>query len=271
MAIKPKIFKKLTEALAAKVAAGRYEVAFARSKSEIEESQSLRYRVLFKEGKGNVTPEMEATGREIDQWDEIAYHVIVTDTKLNKVVGSIRLVSKDMLLENQRSYTEKYFDLSKLWANYKKPLELSRACIEPGGRDGVVLLLMWKFTMQFINDTGFDVLFGCASFSSTKYKKHAPILHFLHENNLAPQKLMPQPIVESHIRINDIEFDSSDETNKEQYGKRMKVPTMLRGYLKLGAKVSDTAIIDPEFNTTFLCIYVDAKNMQSSDHVLTKG
>jgi len=50
----------------------------------------------------------------------------------------------------------------------------------------------------------------------------------------------------------------------------MKVPTLLRGYLKLGAKVSDSAIIDPEFNTTFLCIFVDSNKMHTIDHVLAK-
>lgn len=271
MAIRPKVFKKLTEALANKVIAGRYEVAFARSQAEIQASQALRYRVLFKEGMGHVTPEMEHLGREIDQWDEIGYHVIVTDQKNHEVVGSLRLVSIDKLMPGQKTYTEQYFDLSGLRECYQKPLELSRACIAPGSRDGVVLMLIWKFTMQFIVDSGFDVMFGCASFSSTNYQKHAPILHYLYENNLAPEHLMPKPIVDSHINVKDVEFDKEAESNEEKFGERLKVPTMLRGYLKLGAKVSESAIIDPEFNTTFLCIYVDTEIMLGTEHVLTKG
>ena len=55
------------------------------------------------------------------------------------------------------------------------------------------------------------------------------------------------------------------------YGKgkdRGKVPTMLRGYLKIGARVSDHAIIDPVFNTTFVAIYVDAREMFGTSHAL---
>jgi len=74
--------------------------------------------------------------------------------------------------------------------------------------------------------------------------------------------------VDSHIQIDQIEFDKNAVENEGYFGKRLKVPTLLRGYLKLGAKVSDCAIIDPDFNTTFLCIYVDAENMRSLDHVL---
>jgi putative hemolysin len=49
---------------------------------------------------------------------------------------------------------------------------------------------------------------------------------------------------------------------------RGQVPTLLRGYLKIGAKISDAAIIDPTFNTTFVAIYVDAKEMFNTNHVL---
>lgn len=270
MAIKPKVFKKLTKALANKVVVGNYVVAFARSTAEIEASQALRYRVLFKEGNGIMTPQMESLGREVDQWDEHAYHVIVTDTKRDVVVGCMRLVSTEKLSKGQKTYTEQYFDLSGVRERFDRPLELSRACVSSGKRDGVVLLLIWKFTMQFINESGYDVMFGCASFNSIEYQKHAPILHYLNQYNLAPSELMPKPIVDSHVKIADLEFDENSAENGDFFGKRLKVPTMLRGYLKLGAKVSDAAIIDLDFNTTFLCIYVDAAKMRTIDHALVK-
>jgi len=129
-------------------------------------------------------------------------------------------------------------------------------------------LLIWKFTMQFINENKYELLLGCASFHSTEYEKHAPILRFLYENNLAPTELMPTPIVDNNIDIADIEYDKDNIEHIVASGKRAHIPTMLRGYLKIGAKVSQAAIIDPVFNTTFLCIYVDGEEMRASDHVL---
>ena len=122
MAITPKVFQKLTEALAKKVSVGHYEVAFAKSQAEIEASQALRYRVLFKEGKGRVTQEMERLEREVDVWDEYAYHIIVTDQRDGMLVGSLRLVSTQKLPENLKSYTEQYFDLSKIREKYENCL-----------------------------------------------------------------------------------------------------------------------------------------------------
>lgn len=265
MAIKPKVFAKLTEALATRQAVGRYEVSFAQNEEEVHAAQALRYRVLFKEGHGEVNPEMQRLQREVDEWDEVAFHVIVTDKKTSAVVGTMRLVSNHKLHEGQAFYTEKAFNISPLRNKYDRLLELSRACIEPGKRDGVILLLIWKFCMRFIITNEYQLMFGCASFHSTDYHKHSAILHYLYDNNLAPVEMMPKPVVDNFVRITDIPLDQDSSIAQ---GKRADIPTMLRGYLKIGARVSEDAIIDPVFNTTFLCIYVDAADMVASNHVL---
>jgi hypothetical protein len=41
--------------------------------------------------------------------------------------------------------------------------------------------------------------------------------------------------------------------------------------LKLGARVSDAAIIDEVFNTSFLCIYVDAAAMMAESTPLVSA
>lgn len=264
MAITPKLFKQMTKLIAGSMSAGQYDVRLAQSEAEIHAAQNLRYEVLFKESGGRVTRDMLNTEREEDEWDQIAYHVVVTDKRLdNKVVGTIRLVSNTALEKNQAFYTEHAFDLSALFAAYAKTLELSRACVSSEGRGGAILMLLWKFTMQFIEQNNYDVLFGCASFKGTEYSEHTEILSYLYDKHLASDELMPiaKPEVQS-IAIED--FLKTPGKGKD----RGKVPTMLRGYLKVGAKISDHAIIDPIFNTTFVVIYVDVKRMFNTNHVL---
>ncbi len=264
MAISPKVFKKMTKLIAGSMSAGRYDVRMANTQTEIEAAQTLRYEVLFKESGGRITREMLNTEREEDEWDEIAYHVIVLDKKNNdQVVGTVRLVSNSSLAEGQSFYTEHAFDLSGLRENYDSIIELSRACVSLEGRGGAILMLMWKFTMQFIEKNNFQLLFGCASFSGTDYKAHSEILSYLYHKYLASERLMPKPKAETqNVAISD--FVSVPEKGN----KRGKVPTMLRGYLKIGARISDHAIIDPAFNTTFVAIYVDAEKMFQTNHVL---
>jgi len=264
MAITPKLFQKMTELIAGSMSAGRYNVRLASSEKEIHAAQKLRYEVLFKESGGRITREMLNTEREEDEWDHVAYHVVVVDSNNDdEVVGTVRLVSNLALEDKQSFYTEHAFDLSGLRNNYDRVLELSRACVSPEGRGGAILMLIWKFTMQFIEQNGYQVLFGCASFKGTDYREHTEILSYLHEKHLASDKLMPiaKPEVDS-VAIK--EFLQIPDKGKE----RGKVPTMLRGYLKIGARISDHAIIDPVFNTTFVAIYVDAEEMFGTNHAL---
>lgn len=264
MAITPKVFKQLTKLIAGSMSAGRYDVRLAATQKELHAAQNLRYEVLFKESGGKITRDMLNTGREEDEWDAVAYHVVVIDRKDNdKVVGTVRLVSSEALEPEQSFYTEHAFDLTGLRNGYGKILELSRACVSPKGRGGAILMLIWKFTMQFIEQNHYEVLFGCASFHGTDYREHTEILSYLHEKHLASDDLMPLPkAAVNSVAITD--FSKTPGKGKE----RGKVPTMLRGYLKIGARISDHAIIDPVFNTTFVAIYVDAKEMFDTNHVL---
>ncbi len=264
MALSPEIFKQMTKLIAGSMSAGQYDVRLAKTLSEIEAAQSLRYTVLFKESGGRINREMLNTQREEDQWDDIAYHVIVIDRgKHDKIVGTVRLVSGHALKPGQDFYTEHAFDLSGLLAHYQNTLELSRACVSPEGRGGAILMLMWKFTMQFIEQNDYDVLFGCASFSGTDYHQHTEILSYLYNEHLADPKLMPVP--RSEVKSVGIKgFQVTHQKDK----KRGQVPTLLRGYLKIGARISEHAIIDPVFNTTFVAIYVDTKQMFNTNHVL---
>ncbi len=264
MAISPKTFQQMTKLIAGSMSAGRYDVRLAKNKAEIQAAQNLRYEVLFKESGGRITKTMLNSEREEDVWDEVAYHVVVVDKRQDsQVVGTVRLVSNTALEPGQEFYTEQAFKLTGLRSRYTKLLELSRACVSPHGRGGAILMLLWKFTMQFIDQNNYDILFGCASFKGTDYLEHTEILSYLYDKHLASTELMPEPRAGvSSVAIGD--FSEKPGKGKQ----RGRVPTMLRGYLKIGARISDHAIIDPIFNTTFVAIYVDANEMFTTNHAL---
>lgn len=244
------------------ISAGPYVVRLAECEAEIEAAQKLRYEVMYGEWGGKPDAAKVAARSDADEWDQLAYHIIVTDSRANnRVVGTLRLVSNLCLQPGQRFYTEAAFDLSKLRSRYGRMLELTRFCIDPGGRQGAILMLIWKFGMQFIAKTRTEVMMGCASFTGMDVGAHADVLHHLRSLYLAPEELRPEPVVKNFIRIDDL-----PEMLPE--GVERRIPTLLRGYLKLGARISDTAIIDPVFNSTFICIYADAASMADERTVL---
>jgi putative hemolysin len=239
--------------------AGPYEVRFAKTKQEVHAAQSLRYRVFYSEKHGQPTEEMIALERDIDQWDAAGFHIIVLNRSDNaepKVVGTLRLFFNECLKPGQHFYTEETFNLDRLHNFYGRSLELSRFCIDPNGRGGVILMLIWKYAMSFLQDNQIEVMFGCASFSGIDVDEHKPILNYLYEHHLAPEHLRPIPKIENYIDLN-----SMYQPNAEWKEAQKSIPTLLRGYLKLGAKISDAAIVDHAFNTVYVSIYVETKNM----------
>jgi len=239
--------------------AGPYTVQFAKDLDEVHAAQALRYRVFYKEKQGNPTDEMNALERDIDQWDEGGFHIIVTDTRAAQqpaIVGTLRLFYSECLEAGQHFYTEETFDLSRLKNHFGKALELSRFCIDSGGRGGAILMLIWKYAMSFIQDNNIPVMLGCASFSGTDEKQHLPILNYLYEHHLAAENLRPEPKVSDYINLTERYTPNACWEDAQK-----SIPTLLRGYLKLGAKISDAAIIDHAFNTVYVAIYVETQHM----------
>lgn len=239
--------------------AGRYEVRFAANEAEVQAAQALRYRVFYEEKHGSPNEEMIANKRDIDEWDESGFHVIVLDTKAKEqptVVGTLRLLVNSCLKPGQHFYTEETFNLDKLHQRYSSSVELSRFVIDPKGRGGAILMLIWKFSMKFVRINQIQVAFGCASFSGTDVDKHLPILNYLYEHHLAPESFCPSPKVDDYIDLNAL-FKRDADWNEA----KKSIPTLLRGYIKLGAKISDAAIIDKAFNTVYVSIYVETDNM----------
>jgi L-ornithine Nalpha-acyltransferase len=239
--------------------AGHYLVRFAQNMAEIQAAQALRYQVFYEEKNGNPSELMRQEKRDMDQWDDGGLHIVVIDTRAieqPKVVGTLRLFYNECLLPEQHFYTEEAFDLSSIKSHFGKSLELSRFCIDSTGRGGVILMLIWKYAMSFIQDNHIPVMLGCASFSGMDANKHRPILNYLYEHHLAEKTLRPKPKVDNYIDLKAL-YQPNPSWNDAQ----KSIPTLLRGYIKLGAKISDVAIVDPAFNTVYVAIYVETSHM----------
>ncbi|MEM1435286.1 MAG: GNAT family N-acyltransferase [Pseudomonadota bacterium] len=249
------------------IISGTYEVRVARSAWELREAQKLRYRLLYLERGGRpdaLKAELEA---DADEWDAAALHIIVLDraSGTKRLVGTLRLLASTALAPEQQFYTEHAFNIDALKRRFPLLLELGRFCIDSDRRQGAILLLIWKYAMQFIVENQVDLMFGCASFPGTDPSAHRELFSYLYHHNLAPDALRPQPVDPRHVLLSDC---ATDEPAFESATRSL--PTLLRGYLKLGARVSDAAIIDPVFNTTFVCLYVEAREMLKGNTPLVR-
>ncbi|MEM7218585.1 MAG: GNAT family N-acyltransferase [Pseudomonadota bacterium] len=242
--------------------AGPFVARLARDGNEVRQAQALRYRVLLRDSGGQPGDEADAVEADIDEWDDIASHIIVRDTRSDDglVVGTLRLVSSRELRPGQSFYTEHAFDVSALRSRFDHLIELGRFCVDPETRNGIVLGLIWKLAAQLIIEREADALFGCASFAGADVNLHLDALAFLYRECMAPEELNVTPRI-AHVRLSELNLPPAA-------GSERSVPTLVRGYLKLGARSSDAAIVDAQFNTTFVCLYADARAMIEGQSIL---
>lgn len=234
--------------------AGNLEAIIASRAEDINASQELRYRVFFEEMGAHATPEIAATHRDMDAFDEVCDHLLVVEHQPNgsiKVVGTYRLLRSEGMRKIGRFYSDGEYDISPIRHYPGEILEVGRSCVDPQYRNRAVMQLLWRGIGAYVNRFNIALMFGCASFAGTDPNTHAMALSYLYHNHLAPADLCPTALKERFIDMNLMPKDAIDE--REAFA---TLPALIKGYLRLSGYIGLGAVIDPEYNTTDVSIVV---------------
>lgn len=249
--LKPEDFSLAAEG----VSMGPLAVRLARKPGEIEASERLRYDIFYKEYGAVPVGDMETTQRDHDEFDDVADHLIVIDRRIDtvpeRIVGTYRLIRSDMAAQIGRFYTSSEFDITGLKNSGLTLAEVGRSCVHAEYRTRAVLQLLWQGIAEYVTFYNVGVLFGCASFHGTDVQEHAEMLSYLYHYHRAPEDICPRAIGENAVGMNIIPKDQLDVK-----GALMKLPPLIKGYLRLGGHVGDGAFIDRQFNTIDICVVV---------------
>ncbi len=226
-------------------------VRIARTAHEVEEAQRLRYRVFYEEFAATPDREMAAARLDKDDYDAYADHLIVVDSRdgREKIVGTYRLLRREVADKYGQFYTSSEFDISGLLNSGISMLELGRSCVMPEYRTRPVMQILWQGIADYMVDNNIELLFGCASLGGTDIKKISVPLSYLHHYHLAPQALRPRALKGRYINMNIIPKDDIDARRAFA-----ELPPLIKGYLRVGATIGDGAVIDAQFNTTDVCV-----------------
>jgi putative hemolysin len=229
---------------------GNYEVRTASGGDELEECLKLRYDVFHREYKNK----KRSVGVDIDKLDYVCDHLLIFDRRSEKIIGTYRLNSS---LFSNTFYSTNEFHMSELLDLPGNKLELGRACIAREHRNGVVISLLWRGIVEYIQRTDTKVLFGCASIKTmepleigrlTKY--FAEQGHSTSEFGITPTRKYQLKQLPSLLEYLDANPHACDYQSVES-----QVPSLVRAYLKAGAKLAAEPAIDREFRCIdFLCI-----------------
>jgi putative hemolysin len=222
-----------------------FEVVWARHLEDVRAAQRLRHRVFVDEMGARLSPVAGVpVGHDVDLFDDFCEHLLVrtapNDGTPGEVVGTYRVLTPEAARRAGSFYSDTEFDLTRLRPLRLRMAELGRSCVHEDHRAGGVILVLWSALAQFMEQNRLDTVVGCASVSMRDGGHCAASLWAkLRETHLAPLDCQVRPRVPLPV-------DDLDQTLE------VEPPALIKGYLRLGAKVLGPPAWDPDFNSADL-------------------
>ena len=222
----------------------RYSLLLSTDSTLIDAAQRLRHRVFTTEP--GFTLPADGDGRDTDRFDEFCDHLLVREDTSGELVGCYRMLPPPGAIAAGGLYTATEFDVRALDALRPSLVEMGRAVVRADHRNGAVVLLMWAGILAYLDRCGYDYVTGCVSVPTHPHDPAgAPgsqvrgVRDFvLRRHAAAPvYTVRPyRPVVIDGRGLDDIDPPA-----------RPVIPPLMRGYLRLGARVCGQPAHDPEF------------------------
>ncbi|MGE4330195.1 GNAT family N-acetyltransferase [Diaphorobacter sp.] len=223
-------------------ARGGVEVAWARHLDEIREAQKLRFEVFASEMGARLQTSVPL--HDVDLFDDYCEHLLVRDSQTRQVIGTYRVLTPAQAKRVGSTYSDTEFDLTRLRGLRERMVELGRSCVHPDHRHGGVILALWGALADFMVRNRLDTMIGCASIPMlhggiVTGDVAASIWHQLRQTHMAPIEYHVLPRLALPVEHLNASMD-------------VEPPALIKGYLRLGAKVLGAPAWDPDFNTADL-------------------
>jgi putative hemolysin len=230
-------------------------VRLAESDADIDAAQALRYKIFYEKLGAQPLPELACRRRDADHFDDGCDHLLVLDhsrgVDADTVVGTYRLIRRDVAARLGGFYSANEFDISPLVVHPGEILELGRSCVDPAYRQRAAMQLLWSGIAAYVFHYNIALMFGCASLPGTDPDALAMPLSYLHHHYRAPPALRPRARAERYVDMCRLDRCAIDATRAVA-----ALPPLIKGYLRLGGFVGDGAVVDEQFNTIDVCILV---------------
>ncbi|MFH8597613.1 GNAT family N-acetyltransferase [Streptomyces rimosus] len=236
-----------------------YVTTLAETPAQVRAAQRLRYAVFAEEM--GATLRTPLPGHDMDDFDDLADHLIVTETATGDVVGTYRLLPPG---RTERSYCAAEFDLRALHGLRAKTVEAGRSCVHPGHRSGAVVNQMWAALARYVTLSGHRYLAGCASVPLDDGGRAAAEAWLLGSTRHAsPPDLRVHPRRPWIPGPPDAEAPRAGAPGAERPGGPgyARLPPLLRGYLRIGAWMCGAPAHDPEFGVADFFVLLDMERL----------
>ena len=234
-------------------APGKVSASWARHLDEVRQAQRLRFDVFAGEMGARLNTPL--AGHDIDRFDDYCEHLLVRDVETGGVVGTYRVLPPAQAARIGSTYSDTEFDLRNLDSLRPGMVELGRSCVHRDYRQGAVILALWTALGEFMSRNRLDTMVGCASIPM--------LLNGLITGDAAAsiwRQLQLKHLVEPQLRVTarlPLPIDQFDDSLP------IEAPALIRGYLRLGAKLLGAPAWDPDFNSADLPMLLRIDDMPS--------
>ncbi|MDF1781748.1 MAG: GNAT family N-acetyltransferase [Alcanivoracaceae bacterium] len=241
------MFKLQGRDLASPESTSRFTATFTRSRREIVKAQRLRYRVFSEEYGATINSPF---GLDRDRFDKHCLHLIVRDNESGEVVGYTRILPQEKILRTGGFYSAEEFELTMLSSLQGRVAELGRTCIHPEYRNGAVITVMWSRVAQYMVQENIQYLIGCASVALSEGYDVSAIVERIRQQHLTPadRRVIPK------LPLNDLQA-------VDDAGSAVRMPPLLKAYLRMGSQVCGEPCWDPDFNCLDFFILMSLDNL----------
>lgn len=221
---------------------GAIEVTWARHQDEVRQAQRLRYEIFVTEMGARLTSPI--AGHDVDLFDDYCEHLLVRDAASQQVIGTYRVLTPAQARRVGGTYSDTEFDLTRLRSLRPRMVELGRSCVHHEHRHGGVIMALWSALADFMVRNQLDTMIGCASIPMlcngvVSGDAAASIWQQVRKTHLAPIEYHVLPRLPLPVE----QLDGSIA---------VEPPALIKGYLRLGARVLGAPAWDPDFNTADL-------------------
>ncbi|MBM7772715.1 putative hemolysin [Actinokineospora baliensis] len=224
-----------------------YSLLVAHDGSEVEAAQRLRYQVFAEEM--GATLHTSVPGLDIDHFDPFCDHLVVREDATGEIVGTYRMLPPERAAEAGSLYSDTEFDLTALAGIRGALVETGRSCVHPDHRNGSVVSLVWAGIARYMLLSGHGFLAGCAS---------VPLAD---GGSLAAgvwQSVRDKHYSDEHQRVSP---RTPWDFSTVEAPARAVMPPLLKGYLRLGAKVCGPPALDADFGVADFFVLLDLANV----------
>ncbi len=233
-----------------------YGVKYAGSREDVRACQQLRFRV-FNQEQGKYTGTHSNEQIDCDEFDDKAVHLQVYEKSSRQVIGTYRFICPANSVSDMYSSNE--FHIAGLDDILTKTLEVGRSCVDPAHRDGSAVALLWTGIAETMRRTGMRYLTGCASLEDTRPAAAMALYEHFRRTGLLDSRVSATP--RKGYQLDKYSEDDVDSFLDDSAALRDLLPPLMKGYMRLGAKICGKPAYDREFGTIDFLLLLDVARL----------